>query len=39
MTSKFLKEIKKLINAYHRKYDAMGNKRKANENKRANKRA
>lgn len=28
MTSKYLKAIKKLLKAYHRKYDAFGNQRK-----------
>lgn len=28
MTSRYLKAIKKLLKAYHRKYDAFGNQRK-----------
>ena len=30
MTNKFLKEVKKLLISYRKKYDAMGNKRKKN---------
>ena len=28
MTSKYLKAIKKLLKAYHKKYDCFGNERK-----------
>jgi len=33
MTSRYLKAIKKLLTAYKKKYDAMGNEKKITKNK------
>ena len=39
MTSRYLKAIKKLLKAYHKKYDAFGDKRKENKKRKKRKNA